>query len=367
LIRPLSLAIVHDWLNQLGGAEDVLQCLAGMFPNSPIYTSIYWRDQMPAAYRQWPIRVSFMDRLPGVYRHHQRYLPLYPLAFERFDLAGFDLVLSNKSGFCHGVHPPPGARHVCYCLTPTRYVWDFEAYAEREGLGPAVRLALRPLLGWLRRWDRDAAQRVDQFIAISTEVQRRIRRSYDRESVIIHPPVDTGRFAAAAAQPAAGDYYLSLGRLIPYKRVDLAIQACTALKLPLLVGGDGRDRPRLERLAGPTVKFLGRVPDADVPSLVAGCRAFIFPGLEDFGIAPVQALAAGRPVIALAGGGALDIVQDGVNGILFPRPEVDEVCAAIQRFERLIFDPPALRRSVERFDRGRFKDQLGACLGVPVV
>ncbi len=363
MTKPLSLAIVHDWLNQLGGAEDVLECLAGMFPNAPIYTSIYWRDQMPAAYHQWLIRVSFMDRLPGVYRHHQPYLPLFPLAFERFDLAGFDLVLSNKSGFCHGVHPPPGARHVCYCLTPTRYVWDFDSYAEREGLGPAVRLALRPLLSWLRRWDRDAAQRVDQFIAISTEVQRRISRFYGRESVIIHPPVDTGRFVAAGASQAAGDYYLSLGRLIPYKRVELAVLACTALKLPLLVGGDGRDRARLERLAGPTVKFLGRVPDAELPALVAGCRAFIFPGREDFGIAPVQALAAGRPVIALAGGGALDIVQDGVNGILFPSAEVGDLCAAVQRFERLNFDPSTLRRSAERFDRARFREQLGAYLG----
>ena len=360
----MPLALVHDWLNQLGGAEDVLECLVGLFPQAPIHTSIYWRERMPAAYRQWPIRVSFMDRLPAVYQHQQPYLPLYPLAFERFDLRGFDLILSNKSGCCHGVRPPPGVRHVCYCLTPTRYVWDFDSYAGREGLGPAARLALRPVLGWLRRWDWQAAQRVDHFIAISSEVQRRITRFYARESVVIHPPVDTTRFAAgpAAAHPAPGDYYLSLGRLIPYKQVDLAVRACTALKLPLLVGGDGRDRTRLERLAGPTVKFLGRVPEADLPALVAGCRAFVFPGLEDFGIAPVQALAAGRPVIALAGGGALDIVQDGVNGILFPTPEVDDLCAALQRFERLSFDPAGLRRSAERFDRARFVDEFQSYL-----
>ena len=358
------MALVHDWLNQLGGAEDVLECLAGMFPAAPIHTSIYWRERMPTAYRAWPIRVSFMDRLPGVYRHHQPYLPLYPLAFERFDLSRFELVLSNKSGFCHGVRPARGARHVCYCLSPTRYVWDFDTYAGHEGLGPAVRLALRPVLDWLRRWDYAAAQRVDQFIAISTEVQQRIRRFYDRESVIIHPPVDTARFAAADA-PHPGDYYLSLGRLIPYKRVDLAVQACTQLKRPLLVAGDGRDRARLERIAGPTVKFLGRVPEADVPALMAGCRAFIFPGLEDFGIAPVQVLAAGRPVIALAGGGALDIVRDGVNGVLFPQPNVDELCAAIERCERLTFDPPAQRLSAEGFDRERFEEQLRAFLLEP--
>lgn len=359
----MPIALIHDWLNQLGGAEDVLGCLVDLFPGAPIYTSIYWRDRMPAAYRGWPIRVSFMDRLPGVYQNHQPYLPLYPLAFERFNLSGFDLVLSNKSGFCHGVRPAPGAVHVCYCLTPTRYVWDFDAYAGREGLPLAVRLALRPLLGWLRRWDYAAAQRVDRFVAISTEVQKRIARYYGRESEIIYPPVDTARFSASA--PAApGGYYLSLGRLIPYKRVDLAVQACTALKRPLLVAGDGRDRARLERLAGPTVKFLGRVPDADVPALLAGCRALIFPGLEDFGIAPVQALAAGRPVIALAGGGALDSVQDGANGVLFPQPAVDDLCDAIERLERLTFDPPALRRSAERFDLGRFEEQLWNCVTI---
>jgi glycosyltransferase involved in cell wall biosynthesis len=286
-------------------------------------------------------------------------LPLYPLAFERFDLSGHDLILSNKSGFCHGVRKPAGAVHVCYCLTPTRYVWSFEAYAGREGLGPAARALLRPLLAWLRGWDRAAAQRVDHFIAISSEVQRRILEYYGRESVIIYPPVDTGRF-----QPSAetGEYFLSLGRLIPYKRVDLAVQACTRLNLPLLVGGDGRDRARLERLAGPTVKFLGRVPEADLPALFAGCRAFIFPGLEDFGITPVQALAAGRPVIAFAGGGALDTVQDGLNGVLFAEPTADALSAALERFQRLRFEREVLRRSAERFDAGAFAQQLGAFL-----
>jgi glycosyltransferase involved in cell wall biosynthesis len=356
----MPLALVHDWLNQLGGAEDVLENLVSLFPGAPIYTSIYWRAGMPAAYQRWSIRTSFMDRLPGIYHRHQPYLPLYPRAFERFDLSGHDLILSNKSGFCHGVRPPPGAVHVCYCLTPTRYVWSFDDYAAQEGLGAGARLALRPLLGWLRRWDLAAARRVDHFIAISTAVQERIRRFYGRESRVIYPPVDTARFAAALAEPplAPGGYYLSLGRLIPYKRVDLAVRACTALSRPLLVAGAGRDRARLERLAGPTVKFVGRVPEADLPALLAGCRAFIFPGLEDFGIAPVQALAAGRPVIALAGGGALDTVQDGANGVLFARPEVDDLCAAIERSEKLSLDPASLRRSAERFDQGRFAEEL---------
>jgi glycosyltransferase involved in cell wall biosynthesis len=357
----MPLALIHDWLNQLGGAEDVLEKLVALFPDAPVYTSMYWRAGMPAAYRQWPIRVSFMDRLPGVYRHHQPYLPLYPFAFERFDLAGFDLLLSNKSGFCHGVRPAPGAVHVCYCLTPTRYVWGFDDYANREGLGAAARAALAPLLARLRRWDRAAAARVDHFIAISSEVQRRIARFYGRESAIIYPPVDTQRFASAAAAEAGG-YFLSLGRLIPYKRVDLAVQACTALNLPLVVGGAGRDRARLERMAGPTVKFLGRVPDADLPALFAGARAFIFPGLEDFGITPVQSLAAGRPVIAFAGGGALDTVQDGVTGVWFHEPTVASLTEALRRFERLRFDPRVQCAAAQRFDTSVFVRELSGFL-----
>jgi glycosyltransferase involved in cell wall biosynthesis len=350
-------ALIHDWLNQLGGAEDVLESLVGLFPGAPVFTSIYWREKMPAHYQLWPIRVSFMDRLPGIHRRHQPYLPLYPFAFERFDLSGFDVILSNKSGFCHGVRRPRGATHVCYCLTPTRYVWDFDAYAAREGLGRAARLMLRTMLGWLQRWDRAAASRVDHFIAISTEVQRRIARFYERDSTIIYPPVAIARFTPRAE---VDDYFLSLGRLIPYKRVDLAVQACTARNLPLLVAGDGRDRARLERMAGPTVKFLGRVPEADLPELLARCRAFIFPGLEDFGIAPVQALAAGRPVIAFAGGGALDTIEDGLNGVLFHAPTLEALGAAIERLARTTFDPRQVRRSAERFDVSVFKERLTA-------
>lgn len=344
----------------MGGAEDVLETLVGMFPAAPIYTSIYAPELMPPAYRQWPIHVSFMNGLPGIHRHHQPYLPLYPLAFERFDFSGYDVLLSNKSGFCHGIHPPAGATHICYCLTPTRYVWNFEDYAGREGLGRAARLTLRPLLAWLRRWDKAAASRVHHFIAISSEVQKRIRQFYEREAVIIYPPVNIDRFTP---RDDVDDYFLSLGRLIPYKRVDLAVRACSELNLPLWVAGAGRDRERLERLAGPTVKFLGRVADEDVPELMARARGFIFPGLEDFGIAPVQALAAGRPVIAFAGGGALDTVQDGVNGVLFHEQSVEALKAALTRFAGIKFDSAALRASAERFATRHFTEQLNSFIG----
>ncbi len=353
----MSLALVHDWLNQIGGAEDVLEKLVAQYPAAPIYTSIYAPELMPPAYRRWPIKTSFMDRLPGVHRHHQPYLPLYPLAFEKFDLSGHRVIVSNKSGFCHGVRKPAGAVHVCYCLTPTRYVWSFDDYAGREGLGPAVRVALRPLLAWLRRWDLRAAAGVDTFVAISTTVQERIARIYGRESRIIYPPVDTARFAAAR-DAGRGRYVLSLGRLIPYKRVDLAVEACTRLGLELWVAGAGRDRARLEKLAGPTVRFLGRVPDADVPGLFANARAFLFPGLEDFGIAPVQALAAGTPVVAYAGGGALDTVKDGQNGVLFREQSVESLVAALERLDGLEFDRAAVSATAAPFDTQVFVDRI---------
>jgi glycosyltransferase involved in cell wall biosynthesis len=338
----------------MGGAEDVLRVLARLYPQAPIYTSIYDRQRMPVEFRKWDIRSSWMNRLPLIHRHHQPYLPLYPLAFEGMDLSGYDVVLSNKSGFCHGVRTGK-AVHICYCLTPTRYVWGFDDYASAEGLGAGARLALWPLVAALRRWDRAAASRVHNFVAISRAVQERIWRFYGRDSVVIYPPVDTSHF-----QPITetGHYYLCLGRLIPYKRVDLAVKACTRLGRSLKVAGSGRDRERLERLSGGGVEFLGRVPDADVPRLMASCRAFIFPGLEDFGIAPIQAMAAGRPVIAFAGGGAVDTVVDGVTGVLFHEQTSEALGAAIQRFEKLHFDCSLIRRHAQGFDVSVFEEKI---------
>jgi len=350
----MQLALVHDWLNQIGGAEDVLETLAGMYPRAPIYTSMYWREGMPPAYRDWDIRASWMDRLPGIYRHHQPYLPFYPLAFARTDLSGYDVVVSNKSGFCHGVQTGE-AVHVCYCLAPTRYVWDFEAYAEREAIPPAIKAALRPLVAILRRWDHGAAQRVDHFIAISREIQARIRRCYGRESAIIHPPVDTARFRPASARD---DYYLIVSRLIPYKRIDLAVRAFNQLGLPLVIAGDGRDRESLESLAGPTVTFLGYVPDEDLPDLFARCRAYILPGVEDFCITPVQAQAAGRPIVAYGAGGALDTVVEGETGVFFHESMPEALAAAVRAFDAEGLSPQACRANAERFAVGVFKKKL---------
>ncbi len=349
-----SVALVHDWLNQIGGAEAVLESLVELYAGAPVYTSIYAPDRMPEAYQAWDIRTTWMDRLPGIHAHHQPYLPLYPLAFQNLDLSGYEIVLSNKSGFCHGVHAG-GALHVCYCLAPTRYVWQFAEYVARERLSNRAAMILRPVIARLRKWDYDAAQRVDHFIAISTEIRERIARFYRRDSVVIYPPVDTDRYAPA---DWVDDYFLVVSRLIPYKRVDLAVQACTRLGVRLLVAGDGRDRARLESLAGPTVEFLGRVPDADLPDLMARCKAFLFPGLEDFGIAPVEAQAAGRPVIAFRGGGSLDTVIEGETGLFFDAQTVESLCDAIRRFEGMAFSPAKCRTNAQRFDASVFRREL---------
>jgi glycosyltransferase involved in cell wall biosynthesis len=353
----VKLALVHDWLNQVGGAEDVLAALVDLYPQRPIYTSIYAPDIMPASYREWDIRTLWLDKLPGIHQHHQPYLPTYPLAWGGLDLSAYDVVLSNKSGFCHGFRHDDATLHICYCLAPTRYVWQLESYIAREGLGKPVALALRPLIAALQRWDFAAAQRVHHFIAISTAIQARIRTYYQRESTIIYPPVDISRFQPGRA---VEDYYLIVSRLIPYKRIDLAIQAANKLGVPLRIAGRGRDLARLQAMAGPTVEFLGYVPDDDLPDLLARCRAFLFPGLEDFGIAPVQAQAAGRPVIAYGGGGALDTVIPGKTGEHFHDLSVDALVAVMAEFDPAAYDPQVIRAHAERFDQPVFNAQITA-------
>lgn len=352
----MHVALVHDWLNQVGGAEDVLETLVAMYPQAPIYTSIYWREKMPPTWKNWPIHPLWIDKLPFIHQKHQAYLPFYPLAWGGLNLGNYEVVLSNKSGFCHGVQIGPETMHICYCLAPTRYVWQYDAYMSRENVSPLIRSAVRPIVQWLKRWDYRAAQRVHRFIAISSEVQARIQAFYGRESVIIYPPVEAAeRFQIA---PKADDYYLSLGRLIPYKRVDLAVQACSRLGLPLKVAGTGRDIERLKELAGPTVEFLGYVPDSDLPDLFARAKAFIFPGLEDFGITPVQAQAAGRPVIAFKGGGALDTVIPGKTGEFFEEASVDSLMRVLQNFEADAYNPEDCREHALKFDTQVFTTQL---------
>ncbi len=348
-------ALVHDWMNQIGGAEDVLEALVEMYPHVPIYTSLYSKKRMPPHWQAWDIRTSFIDKLPFAARKQQLYFPVYPFAFETFDFRDYDLVISNKSGFSHGIITGPETLHICYCLTPTRYVWRYHQYAEQERLGKLSRMAIQPFLTWLRVWDRVAADRVDHFIAISQEVRHRIAKIYRRDSVIIYPPVDTTRFEPSNR---VDDYYLMVGRLVPYRRLDLLIEAFNKMERPLLIAGRGRDRERLEALANDNIQFLGYVPDEDLPDLMARCKAFMFPGDEDFGIAPIQAMAAGRPVIAYAGGGALDTVIEGETGVLFKEQTVAGIIEAVERFDTDSVSPLTICHHAEQYDTAVFKQKM---------
>ena len=340
-LQRARVALVHDWLNQLGGAENVLEELVQMLPQAPIYTSMYAAGLMPDTYRNWDIRTSFMQNLPAVATQHQRYLPLYPAAFRRMNLSDFDLVLSNKSGFCHAVTTRAAghrAIHVCYCLTPARFLWLYDQYREREQINALVNGGLQPILAWLRKVDRQAAQQVDRFIAISTTVQQRIHDIYNRESIVIHPPVDTeyftpGEHAVNENDKFAGAFCI-VSRLIPYKRIDLAIEAFRNLPAErLVIVGEGRDLDSLRQSASPNVTFLGRQSRSRIRELLRCCKAFIFPGLEDFGIAPVEALSCGRPVIAFGCGGALDTVEPGVSGELFSPQTARALHAVLRDFQ----------------------------------
>jgi glycosyltransferase involved in cell wall biosynthesis len=335
----MRLALVHDYLNQYGGAERVLEVLHEMYPDAPIYTSIYDPKRLPTSYRKYDIRTSFMQQLPGVMSHHQAYLACYPIAFEAFDLSEYDIVLSNSSAWSKGVVTTPETTHVCYCLTPMRWAWRYHDYVEREHLGPVVRFGLPAAMTALRVWDVTSSQRVDQFAAISQAVAARVRKYYGREATVIYPPVVTERFRSGRP---AGDYYLVVSRLIPYKRVNLVVEAFNRLGLPLKIVGDGRDRVSLQSRAAPNIAFLGRVSDAEVVQLFQGCRAFLFPGAEDFGIAPVEAQAAGRPVISVRGGGALETVVDGETRYRKGQDEWHEVrnTASAARRRMLLAPPP---------------------------
>jgi len=355
----LKMAVVCSWLNQYGGAERVLEVIHGMYAEAPIYTSIYWPDALPAAYRGWDIRTSFMNRLPFVHKRHQVFLLLYPFAFQSFDFSGYDLVLSITSAFGHGILAGPNSRHICYCLTPARFLWDYDTYVAREGLGRLTRRLVPLFLHSLQRWDRQAAQRVDEFVAISEVVRKRIRQHYQRDAEVIYPPVDVQKLPLSTDR---GDYYLIVSRLVPYKRIDLAVRAFNDLGLPLVIIGDGRDRASLEAMARPNVRFLGRLSDEETGKYMAGCRGFVFPGEEDFGIAPLEAQAVGRPVIAFAGGGALETVVDGETGVFFHEVTPGSLADAVRRMESWLdhYHPPALREHAMRFDRAAFEPRFAA-------
>jgi glycosyltransferase involved in cell wall biosynthesis len=345
----VKVALATDWLNQFGGGERVLMELCAMFPHAPIYTAVHEPRRLPAAMQHLDVRTSFLQRIPFARKRHRPFLPLMPMAFEEFDLSEFDLVLTTSSACAKGVIVAPGAVHICYCFTPCRYVWDLYHEYTRDLRARAI---LSPVAHWFRMWDQLSSQRVDHFIAISREVAGRIRRHYRREAEVIHPPGDVERFRPDGKEP--DDFLLVVSRLVGYKRIDLAIEAANRLRMRLVIVGDGPERARLESLAGPTVEFLGRREDEEIALLYARCRAFLFTGHEDFGIAPVEAQAAGRPVVAYGRGGALETVIPGVTGVYFNTQSVDAVIAAVEELEETSWDPIRCRRNAERFAREVF-------------
>src|SRR6266568_1082773 len=353
----MKVALVHDYLNQMGGAERVVMALHEIFPDAPIYTSIYDPKRVDPAFQKMDIRTSFMQKLPLVTKYHQPYLPFYPFAMESLDLRGYDLVLSNSSAFGKGVITKPETLHICYCLTPMRWCWNYNEYVEREQLGKMARRVLPFFITGLRIWDQTTAMRVDHFIAISPVVAERIAKYYRREAVVIPPPVEASRFTFDPhTQPE--DYFLIVSRLIPYKRIDLAIEVCSRLQLPLVIIGSGRDLERLKRRAGPTIRFLGRLSDEKVLSYYAHCRAFLFPGEEDFGITPLEAQASGRPVIAYGAGGALASVVDGVTGVFFHEQTVESLSRVLASFDERKYDPQIIRNHALEFDLPRFHRRI---------
>ncbi|HJA79072.1 glycosyltransferase [uncultured Desulfovibrio sp.] len=349
----MRVALVHYWLSVMGGGEKVLEALCRLYPQADIYTHVLRPENLPAELRRHAIRTTFINALPGSARHYQKYLPLMPLALEQLDLTAYDLVISSESGPAKGVITRPDALHLCYCHSPMRYLWDSWPTYQRNA-GRLTRLFSRLLLPRLRRWDYLSAQRVDRIVANSRHVARRVRKYWRREAAVVHPPVDTRTFAPR--ESPGGEHYLCFGRLTCYKRVDLAVQACTRLQRPLIVIGDGEDRRRLEALAGPSVRFLGRQEDATVRELLSRSRALLFPGEEDFGIVPVEAMSAGVPVIAYGRGGARETVRDGVTGLLFAEQTPEALEEAIRRFEscEATFDPAALHAHAEHFSEERF-------------
>jgi glycosyltransferase involved in cell wall biosynthesis len=354
-------AIVHEWLTIPGGSEQVVLEMLEMFPNAELFTSIYDPAPWPKAITERPVHASLLNRIPGASRNYRKLLPLMDRAYRAFDLAGFNLIISSNHACAKNVRTPPGALHVCYCYTPMRYAWE-DGFQEGEDIGRLTRLALPLLMRQLRRQDLRGAASPHAFVAISDHTAKRIARYYGRTSEIVNPPVDVEHFLPLERAPE--DYYLVFGRVVPYKRVDLAVSACERLDRRLKVAGDGRALQGIRTAAQgrDAIEFLGRVSDSERDSLLGGARALLFPGEEDFGIVPVEAQAAGVPVIAFDVGGATESVQDGVTGVLFAEQEAASVANAIERFERLTFDEDRLRANAKRFGRERFHREMAEAI-----
>lgn len=361
----MKLALVHDWLTGMRGGEKTLEVVCERFPEAELFTLMHVPGSVSPAIERRPIHTSFVQRLPAAPRFYRHYLPLFPTAIEQFQFDRFDRVLSLSHCVAKSVVTPGGVPHLCYCFTPMRYAWDqFDAYFGPEKLGRAGSAVMRPVMRRMARWDRETSNRPDRYVAISHYVAGRIARYYNREASVVYPPVDTAFYHPDGATPES--FALIVSALVPYKRIELAIEACHLAHLPLKIVGDGPERPALERLAAGRAEFLGRVSNDDIRSLYRRASLVLLPGEEDFGIVPLEAQACGRPVVALKRGGSLETVVDGTTGILVDDLSVEAFTDGVSRALSTTFDPAAIRAHAEGFGRERFGDEIEALVRGPI-
>lgn len=380
----MRVAIVHDWLTGMRGGERCLEVFCELFPDADVYTLLHVKGTVSPVIERHRIHTSIIQSLPLARRYYRYYLPLFPLAIERFRLGSYDLILSSSHCAAKGIRSPVGAKHLCYIHAPMRYVWDqFENYSGGGRSGLVARVGMELFRSRLQRWDVASAAQVDQFVANSHNIARKVQRYYGRPAAVVHPPVDWHSFQVAERSE---EFYLMVTAFAPYKRVDLAIEACNVMKRRLKIIGKGQEEARLRKLAGPTVEFLGWQPDEVVRDHYARCRALIFPGEEDFGIVPLEAMACGKPVIAFGRGGALETVRplasqsafegessprdqpvqehtgDAPTGVFFFEPSTESLIHAMESFERRQreFEPCSIRDHVSPFDRRLFKERMNA-------
>jgi glycosyltransferase involved in cell wall biosynthesis len=355
----MRLALVHDWLTGMRGGEKALEAICEVFPEADLFTLLHVPGSVSPVIERRRIRTSFVQQLPGARRFYRQYLPLFPIAVELFLFDEYDMVLSVSHCAVKSVVARGRTRHLCYCLTPMRYAWDqFGAYFGAERVGRAKERLLRPVLAWLARWDAATAGRADHYVAISEYVARRIARYYSRQAQVLYPPVDTNFFCPDGSVSSRSALVVSA--LVPYKRIDVAIAACARARVPLRIVGDGPELNRLKRLAGPDVEFLGRLSDLDVRRLYRSAGVVLLPGIEDFGIVPVEAQACGRPVVALAAGGARETIVDGETGILVPEATPEAYGDAVRRALDARFDAAVIRAHAMKFAKPRFAAEIRA-------
>jgi glycosyltransferase involved in cell wall biosynthesis len=353
----MRIALIHDWLVSMRGGEKVVDALLGVFPNADLFTLVACPDRLSGRLAGKAIRTTSLQHWPMGRSHYRWFLPLFDRFMSEFDLSGYDLVVSTNTACAKWVRVPQGVSHVCYCNTPMRYVWDlFDDYFGKAPL--PVRVMARLFRKRLQEQDLRSNEGVTHFIANSREIQERITRLYGRDSTVIHPPVDIGRFSARTESPRGDAPFLVVSALVPYKRVDLAVQACNRLCEPLLVVGEGGELRRLRAMAGPSVRFQGWVSDRDLPELYRNARALLFPGREDFGIVPVEAAASGCPVIAYKAGGALDTMQEGVTGTFFNEQAMESLVDAMRRFAGMKLDATAMQGRAQAFSGEEFERKI---------